>query len=398
MFNNFKTLDSVNNLRLYSLVNQVRELAETNMRKNSKSILHLMKKILSLAKKEKKWYLYFETFRHVLYFLNENGNQIDIVQYSQVFFRDYITYFEKAIGQYSQEYLFRLVIQTYDEIFDAYKLFAQIDEEKWNRFWKYFEKAVTRCGNTFYYWRCRLEYAIMNRNVKMAQHAFTEFRKYSIDYRWHCYSCLQLVVIGYYILINDISQAEAISQQILSKNVQADAIEWLDICLRATPYRQYNYLLQFSIITANTEAFVYFLPRYMEIWHSIEYSTDTYVAYYRSAIGDFSGLEEEIEIAVEDAQKLYTFPSWESMEYMLCWTVYFQKLYHSGTYTIKILCETENFPKPNKKGYCSIEAVILWFETKADELGAEFEKNWKQFTYQPLKKSYFNCCGLPYPT
>lgn len=341
--------------------------------------------------------MYLETLRQLLYYETEFGNRLQTALYSQVFFQDSGRYLDEALAQYPGGGIKKDIILGYDDIFDAYKLCYQINDEKWDRFWLYFEKAVDRCGYGNYYWRCRLEFAILNRNKEMAKWSWKRYEKQPVDFRYRCYACNRLVVMGYYILIGETDRAQKLSDQILSRNVPKEASWMYDICLRSTLRLLYRHLLLWGVRTGNSEAFSHFFPAYLEAVKNEERDADTYISYCRAAAGDFSGLEEDIAIAAEDAVKLSTFPPRYAMEYMLCWMAYFKKLCEAGTARVKIACKAQGTLQPDETGYCGTEELSSWFERKADNLGAEFEKNWKDFTYEPLKESYQICCGLLCP-
>lgn len=394
MYEKFKNPHTLKNPRLYSLVLQARQLYDQDYWKSGKTILAVIKKILPLAKKEREWYLYLETFYHLLYFETEFGNKLQTVVYSQIFFRESIQYFDEASAQYPGSILKKYMVMSYDDIFDAYKLCSQINEEKWERFWMYFKIAADCHGYGNYYWRCRLEFAILNRNKEMAEGILKEYEREQVDFAYNCYACNRLVVMGYYILIGETDLAKELSDQIIGGNVPKRAFWMYDDCPRSTLRCQYGHLLHYSLRTGNPEAFSRFLPDYLEAVHNEGRDTNTYIAYCRAAAGDFSGMEEEIPIAADDAEKFSSFPAWEAMEDMLCWMAYFRKLWKTGTANVRVNGKAFGTLPLDEEGFCGTQELSRWFEKEADRLGADFEKNWKDFTYEPLKESYKICCGL----
>lgn len=389
MYQKFRYPNSLNNQALFSIVNQARELSDSDYWKNGKAVLVLLKKIVSKAKQEKEWYLYLETLCQILNHENNFGTNQNVLRYAKIFLRDSALYYEKALKKYPNSPLFVSIMTSYEEIFYVLRLYAN---SEWDFFWQYFETISKQCGSDIHYWKCRLEFALLNRNLSLANQAYDKLQKQNINYSNICYTCLWRIIEGYYILIDDPEQALLICNRILSRRLPQKAMWSYDICHNTSVKRQYFSLLHFSVITGNRKAYTQFLP-YFPVPNCPD-AIYTFDAYIYASSENFSALEAAVKVAAEDAEQLSDFSEWDGMEYMLSWMAYFKKYAKTGQTAIKICCNAHGFPAADENGKCSVEQMVLWFEEKADEIGARFEKNWKDFHYQPLKSSFYQCIGL----
>lgn len=397
MFYNFRDVGSLKNARLHSLVLQARQLEKADCWENGETVLTLIKKILPFAKKEKEWYLYLETFAEMLSQERTFGDELLVIKYAPVFFGECNVYMEKAMAQIPNGTLPKIISSTYEAICDCYMNSAQIDDKKWEAFWKSFKSISEQNGLASNYWIERLEFAALyNRDFEMAKKSIMEYERQFKDYQWMCYGCHSRVIMGYYLMIDDIDKVNNIVNQIISRNVPQEAFWIYNRCTRVELERIYNDILNSSVLVGNKKAFDYFLPSWLELWRAKgeSQSNTTAVTFRLAAAGDFSELEKNIEIAVEDAQNCTSTPGFIAMKEMLSWAAYFKKLVQSGIVRVNISCQAKNFPVQDEKGYCKSDMLSAWFEERADELGSLFEKRREKFCYRNLKESFLVCCHV----
>lgn len=135
---------------------------------NYESLSSMLKKILTLSKQEKEWYLYFEAIQDLMALNSRVHNYAEIVKYAEVYYKEYDAHMEEELSNYPNTFLGPLNTWIYEEIFEAYYEYYQIDDAKMELFLKRYEQITLQFGKEYTYYSDLIKLGMLYRDVENA--------------------------------------------------------------------------------------------------------------------------------------------------------------------------------------------------------------------------------------
>lgn len=398
--------EEIANTELANMVRQLHKISDGSYElqdANHHAIVRLLKKALKLAKQEKEWYVYFEGILDLLYQYSRSDDHLEIVRIAEVYYRDSALYMEQALAKYPDTNLSYLNTWIYDEIFEAYWCYHQIDDSKMDAFMKQYEENAIKYGKTFCYYKCEMELAALYQDVEMAKHGALCFEKYESG-MLSCYVCGHKQYLGYYLLLDNRKKAEELLLTFLHRRIPKEHLWCYEYCQEAENNALYATLLKYCLRLGKIEDFRYFYKKYWakqpgESWRAKEDLWQRTLSMYLCAIaGHFEQGEEDLRQAEEDVKNDARRHTLDNAETGLMWWCYFALLDRSGVHEVSV-----NLPGLENSGHgesdsgqdkISCRVISGYFEKRADDYGMKFAAARKKYDYQSMKNSYWECAGL----
>lgn len=399
MFNpKYVNFPGIKNPELKSLALHLRELGKNYNTDNSEQIIPLMPKLLSLAKAEKEWYLYFDGLYDLIYRLTwqaQKAGPRKVIQYAEVFYKACSLYLEEALALCPDSDLAITVSFTYSYIFKNYSQFYQIDDQKMDYFWKHYRHIVDQYGGERDYWECRMEYAFMMRDREMAAEAMAGIQKYPMELG--CYICHNGALLESAMFFGDSEGVRRETDKILNREIPKQYLHQYNTCHNGTAFSQYYEVLERALRCGQSGIFLEFLPEAAALFKDEPDAgdkEDTLLCYFRACAGDFSSLEADLKVAALDLEKMDVNTTTDAVDYSLSWYVYFILLCRKGVESVSLSAASPLLPPSLPDGSYSCSGLSACFGQEADRLGALMQKSRRAFPYAALKKDYLACAGL----
>ena len=357
---------------------------------NEDTIIRLLDKILLLSKKEKEWYVYFDTLYNMFYMLNRGGNHKKILKYAEIYYKDSMEYMDKELPNYRETDMAETNTYCCSNIFDAYIGYHQIDDRKMENFMGMYKETVHKYGGEVHYYKDEMSLAALYRDKERFRQAKNNFEKYEVE---NCYVCMHLPYFPYYFLNNDMKSAEEFLDIILKKQIPKKHQWCYERCQNTKELVLYHSILEDCLSIGNAKFFQYIYEKY---WKKIakrqnpeDGRSSIGTSIFCCAIaGDFSERESDLKNAEQELKFIHKNSTVNACHRCLRWWGYFKLLEKSGAGKIEL-------PLPEKeKTILTAEEAAAYFEEKADEYGELFGKARKRFDYSLIKNTYRECAGL----
>lgn len=356
---------------------------------NKDTIIRLLDKILVLSKKEKEWYVYFDSLYNMLYILKRGGNHRKILKYAEIYYKDSTEYMDRELPNYSNTDMAETNTYCYSNIFNSYIGYYQIGDEKMEAFMKMYEETVHKYGGQVHYYRDEMSLAALYRDKERFRQAKNNFEKYEVE---NCYVCMHLSYFPYYFLNHDMESAEEFLDTILKKRIPKKHQWCYERCQNTKAQTLYYSVLEDCLSIGNAEYFGYIYEKY---WKKIakrqnpEDGRDSIeTGIFCCAIaGDFSEMEADLRKAEETIRNIGRASTNNAIHKYLKWQMYFELLEKSGVKQIELAL-------PDRGNKILTMDAAAYFEEKADEYGRLFESARKQYDYWLIKNTYRECAGL----
>lgn len=392
--------DGIENKELADAVRSAQELTNGGYElydRNEATLMKLLQKILRLSKKEKEWYLYFFAIQEILYEAMRCDNYPAVIKYAEVYYKDCDLYMDKELPNYPDTQMAYLNTWIYDQIFDAYFRYYQINDAKMDVFMKRFEEAALKYGKTYTYYECEMRLGILYRDADMLEHGKKYFKKYEHELK-SCYVCACKPLFGYYLINGQIKPAEEFMETIIQKRIPKQHQWCYKYCENAEAESLCVELLVDSLTLCRPEEFRYFyekhwlkLPKKTRRHYLNDGEVRTTSVFLGAITGDFEHLEEDLHRAELDVREGVKYTTIGCVEDSLQWWCYFALLDRSGVHEITI--DLPGLPQKDN-GKTDSLAVSDYFEKRADDYGMKFAKARAKYDYRLVKNTYWECAGL----
>ena len=397
---------------LAKLVRKVQALAGNGydiIHENYEPFVKPYQQILRLAKKEKEWYLYFDTINEILYLNRVHHKYDEVVKYAELYYKESALYMDRELPNYPEGMAY-INMWIYNNIFVAYYQYHQIDDAKMDIFMKKYKESALKYGKTYLYYEDEMDLSLLYRDADRAKEAARNFRLYEKDIR-SCYVCAHRSYLAHLLLTGEIRQAEEMLCDFVNKNIPKQHLWCYDYCKVAVADSMYESVLNYSLMSGNEEAFCYFFTKY---WAKVPQETQTEGDWaFRRLLCAYAGLFDRIEDDIQEAEECIKDEQHETtvgnIEIDLRWWCYFTLLDRSGVHEIetglpgletsdvktKGDVQTADGGEGTKVADGTVKvptlAVAAYMEKRADEFGALFSKARARFDYEGLKATYRNC-------
>lgn len=358
---------------------------------NYESLTALLKRILKLSKEAKEWYLYFDAIYELLYLHKRDNNYAEIVKLAEVYYKDSALYMDREIPNYPGMDMGLLNVYIYDNIFEAYYHYHQIDDAKMELFMKQYEEVVHKYGLHFFYYISEMELGSLYHDAERAKRAAGNFLKYEKNIS-SCYVCRHMAYLDHFLLNGQDAQAEEFMEKMVHKNIPKQHLWCYNYCQNADPASMYAHVLYQCIWYGRKDAFDYFYQKFWKVMpHEAQWTegsdTCVIIRVLSAYSGDFAELEDDLREVTEDIEKEKKQTTVTTMEFALEWWMYFSLLDRSGIHEVKL-----SLPGlETKEGMAAAMAVSEFMERRADEFGRKFAQSRVRFDYEFVKESFRKC-------
>lgn len=359
---------------------------------NGQTLMQMIKKIMSMSKQEKEWYVYFLSLYESIHVSHRSGEKTAVIKYAEIYYRDSALYMDRELPNYPDTDMKYLNIYVYMTIFDNYFEFYQIDDNKMNKFMEMYEAAVYKYGKIHMYYKDEMVMGILYHDLEMAERGRHYFEKYEHDMN-NCYVCNHSQYLGYYLLRGDIDMAEKLMQDFRQRRIPQKYHWCYNNCeLAQEDYAMYHEVMRNCLLVGNTEAFRLFYEKYWLTLPKEKRRGGTLFMYFCAIAGDFDEMEEkDLRRAEADVREGDRMSTLGTMRDSLNWMCYFRLLDRNGIKEVTI-----DLPGLMKKdnGKTDSLAISIFFEQRADEEGRRFGLARAKFDYAMYKNTCLECAGL----
>lgn len=389
--------------RLWGMIEKANELtrsgAYASWDENAATLIPLMKRILSLARKLEEWEIYFYDMS-MLFRLSRRPRINDVrltFQVAEMFHQDWAGNLEEKIGRLGKRW-HKLVASIASMILRFYLDYPQIDDGKISRALNIFLECEERYGSS---WNqgdyCRvMELAVINRDKELAEVARKKLETVDFE-KWNYISSYAEPMIEYYLLHKDFDSVldmvyricerqipmryQKCSLFVLSEGADKETfiLRAFENCLQYGDSRMFR-------LGFDKWGYLYEKPIEGEIRSTVE-------VILHALAGEWSRGEERLRLAENDDRdrKQQRAPR-ECVYWSLCWHWYFRLLEKQGTRSVNLDLEERDGAGGGSRAWSCREAAG-YFERQADCLGAEMDRARKRFGYRTVKKNFEEIFG-----
>ncbi len=386
-------LNQIGSDEIRRLVGRSQELTRGSYdlyQQNYKALSSVLKKLLKLTKQEKEWYLYFYTLYDLLYLNGCDNNYAEIVRYAELYYKDCALYMDRELPNYPGTSMAHLNTWIYDDIYDAYCAYHQIDDARMDVFMERYEAAALRYGQAYHYYSDEMNLAMLYQDTDRVQKAARNFLIYEKEIE-SCYVCRHLTYLLHFLFIGQVQKAEEMMLDFIHKNIPKKHLWCYKYCRSAEPDSMYLSVLRTCVQAGKRETFIYFYEKY---WKELPAETqlNTEGSEFQNLLcafgGHFDKLEEALKQVIEDIDEVNKDTTINNMYAFLEWWCFFYLLDQSGVHFVKIQLaglETDG------EGMVSALAAGQYMEELADSFGTKFAQARRQFDYGFVKDAYQRC-------
>lgn len=378
---------------LATLVRSVQNMTRGNYglyNQNYESLSSMLKKILTLSKQEKEWYLYFEAIQDLMALNSRVHNYAEIVKYAEVYYKEYDAHMEEELSNYPNTFLGPLNTWIYEEIFEAYYEYYQIDDAKMELFLKRYEQITLQFGKEYTYYSDLIKLGMLYRDTERTQEAARKFLVYEDDMAQnnYCYVCGHLPYLGQLLLAGQDQKAEELMLNMLHKNIPQKYQWCYKNCEMVQLDAMYVCMLCMSVRSGRVDAFHYFYKKYWSKLDRKNQCTPDNGSFQRLMGvygGYFDRTEEDLQQALDAIKKENENTTVGNMYEFLQWSCYFRLMDRGGIH--KVFIELPEL-KADKAGQVSTLEFSDYLQKKADTYGRKFAQVRAQFDYKRVKADY----------
>lgn len=358
---------------------------------NYEPLSSMLKKILTLSKQENEWYLYFEAIEDLMALNSRVHNYAEIVKYAEVYYKEYDAHMEEELSNYPNTSLGPLNTWIYEEIFEAYYEYYQIDDAKMELFLKRYEQVTLRFGKEYTYYSDLIKLGMLYRDIERTQEAARKFLVYEDDMAQnsYCYVCGHLPYLGQLLLAGQDQKAEELMLNMLHKNIPQKYQWCYQKCEMVQLDAMYVCMLCMSVRSGRVDAFHYFYKKY---WSKLDRKNQCAPdnGSFQRLMGVYGGyfdrIEEDLQKALDAVKEENKNTTVGNMYEFLQWSCYFYLVDRGGIHKISaVLPELET----DETGQVSTLAFGDYLQKKADTYGRKFAQVRAKFDYERVKADYW---------
>lgn len=358
--------------------------------KNYEALSALFKKIMSLSRQEKEWYIYFSAIEYLMYTNMRADNYREIVKYAEVYYRDCDLYMEKELPNYPGTDMALMNVWICDKIFKAYMGYHQIDDAKMEAFMRRYKETARRYGHLYEYYEAEMYLGCLYHDADRAQAAARSFLKHEKDIN-NCYVCAHTDYLKQLILSDQDKKAEALMLDLINKNIPRKHVWCYTYCEMAQPAVLYAIVLEACAWNGKKEALGYFYGKYWnalprESWRDED--SDSFDRLLCAAGGFFEGYEDDLRYAAKCVGEEKRDTTEGNMRAFLSLWRYFVLLDRSGIHTVSLALPGL---EGDGNGQVRTLAAGSYMEARADLYGGQFAQAREAFHYELVKDAWRTC-------
>lgn len=393
----FKNYEGVQSKEIVRLIEKANKLTDGDGYKlyddNAESLERILDKILTTAKKEKEWHIYFVTMYEMFYLLSRQDKSIKALKYAEIFYKDSELYMDTAVFNYPGTDIGYYSILSYSEIFTVYKKFPQITDEKMEAFMRQYRGIIEKYGEDKNYYQDKLTLALLYKDIEAAKQAKEEL--WQSDIR-SCYLCAMKPVLGYYLLCEDYESLEHMMFEIRAREIPAKHRWCYTHCYLAEDRKLIREVLGYCLMFGRSEYFHKLLEENSNLF-KIKKDDTAEEFYLYACLRDWTNWCDAVKEMESDVEEWHKGQK-TALGYLydcLCWYCYFTMLDKGGTHEVATeLAGKVKAAQEVESGKCSGLELAAYFEKEADKIGAEMEASRRKFDYKALKQSYEECISM----